>query len=174
MTSAARPVYAGETRCGRSLGVRWMDLKRRPKSSMPPTRPVAAANGFANNNPTTATNLPWQATDMPEGPLSALRRPLRDYPPLDRGIIETVVTPAPDTDPEPDGDERRKVGLALQAGIPRPSRRVPDWLSPNVKSSEGKQIAGWAVNEFMLEGLWGLVMTVPAAIVWLFRRVRGS
>ncbi len=71
-------------------------------------------------------------------------------------------------------EELRRRGLELQAARPEPSARAARWPGARRKTSEGGELVGGTVELALAGGLWAALLTVPALIIWLVRRLRRS
>ena len=69
-------------------------------------------------------------------------------------------------------EELRRRGLELQAALPEPGRWSARWHHWRRRSSDAEDVAHGAVDLALAGGIWGLLLAVPAAIVWLVRRLR--
>jgi hypothetical protein len=65
-------------------------------------------------------------------------------------------------------DERRRQGLALQAELPEPSSRA----MRRRPRSDGAEVAETTAALVLETGLWGLVIALPGAVIWLLSRRR--
>ncbi len=78
-------------------------------------------------------------------------------------------------DKVPSLEERRQRGLELQAALPKSTGWHAKRLARNKQQqSEGAELAKGALDLALIGGPWGIVVAIPAAIIWILRRLRGS
>ena len=68
-------------------------------------------------------------------------------------------------------DQLHQRGLELQAAIPEPTGWGARWLNRR-RPSEGADVAGGTLELALVGGLWGVLLAVPAVIIWVVRRLR--
>lgn len=74
------------------------------------------------------------------------------------------------TDDGASHDELRRRGLELQAELPEPTGWGARWL--NRRRSEGAEVAEGTLDLALVGGLWGVLLAIPAVIIWVVRRLR--
>lgn len=75
------------------------------------------------------------------------------------------------TDDGSSHDQLRQRGLELQAALPVPSGRGARWMNRR-RPSEGAEVAEGTLDLALVGGVWGLLLAIPAGIIWVVRRLR--
>ena len=69
-------------------------------------------------------------------------------------------------------EKLRRRGLELQAALPEPGRWSARWHARRRRLSDAEDVVHSAVDLALAGWIGGLLLAVPAAIVWLVRRLR--
>ena len=75
------------------------------------------------------------------------------------------------TDDGSSHDQLRQRGLELQAALPVPSGWGARWRDRR-RPSEGAEVAEGTVDLALVGGLRGVLLAIPAVLIWIVRRLR--